>query len=100
MRDDILNAVNKGEVTLSILADFSKAFDTVDYTVLIKKLSQLNSCITCSHLNSCILFLATSVIDHNTYKSTVINLVTKKSILVYLKAPCWVPYCLTYMPVT
>ena len=42
MRDDILNAVNKGEVTLSILADFSKAFDTVDYTVLIKKLSKLN----------------------------------------------------------
>ena len=38
MRDDILNAMNKGEVTLSILADFSKALDTVDYTVLIKKL--------------------------------------------------------------
>ena len=42
MRTDILNAMNKGEVTLSILADFSKAFDTVDYTVLIKKLSKLN----------------------------------------------------------
>ena len=34
MRDGILNAMNKGEVTL--LADFSKVFDTVDYTVLIK----------------------------------------------------------------
>ena len=42
MRDDILNAMNKGEVTLPILADFSKALDTVDYTVLIKKLSKLN----------------------------------------------------------
>ena len=42
MRDDILNAMNKGEVTLSILADFRKTFDTVDYTVLIKKLSKLN----------------------------------------------------------
>ena len=42
MRDDILNAMNKGEVTLSILADFSKAFDAVHYTVLIKKLSKLN----------------------------------------------------------
>ena len=42
MRDDILNAMNKGEVTLSILSDFSKAFDAVDYTVLIKKLSKLN----------------------------------------------------------
>ena len=42
MRDDILNAMNKSEVTLPILADFSKAFDTIDYTVLIKKLSKLN----------------------------------------------------------
>ena len=42
MRDDILNAMNKGKVTLSILADFSKVFDTVDYTVLIKQLSKLN----------------------------------------------------------
>ena len=42
MRADILNAMNKGEVKLSVLADFSKAFDTVDYTVLIKKLSKLN----------------------------------------------------------
>ena len=42
MRDDILNAMNKGKVTLSILADFSKVFDTVGYTVLIKQLSKLN----------------------------------------------------------
>ena len=42
MRDDILNAMNKADVTLSILEDFSKAFGTVDYTVLIKKLSNLN----------------------------------------------------------
>ena len=42
MRNDLLNAMNKGAVTLPILADFSKAFDTVDYTVLIKKLSKLN----------------------------------------------------------
>ena len=86
MRDDILNAMNKGEVTLPILADFSKAFDTVDYTVLIKKLSKLN--------------MSPKFLLHNAYKSTVINLVTKKSILVYLKAPYWVPYCSTYMLVT
>ena len=42
MRDYILDAVNKGEVTLSILADFSKGYDTVNFTVLIKKLSKLN----------------------------------------------------------
>ena len=37
MRDGILNGINKCEVTLSILADFSKSFDTFDCTVLIKK---------------------------------------------------------------
>ena len=42
MRDDILNAMNKSKVTLSILGDFRKAFNTVDYTVLIKKLSKLD----------------------------------------------------------
>ena len=42
MRDYILDAVNKGEVTLSIFADFSKGFNTVNFTVLIKKLSKLN----------------------------------------------------------
>ena len=40
MRDYILDSINKGEVTFSILADFSKGFDAVNYTVLIKKLSK------------------------------------------------------------
>ena len=29
IRDDILNAMNRGEVTIAIMEDFSKAFDTV-----------------------------------------------------------------------
>ena len=41
MRDDLLRAMKKGEVTLMVLADFSKAFDTVYYKVLITKLSTL-----------------------------------------------------------
>ena len=39
MRDDLLRAMKKGEVTRMVLADFSKAFDTVNYKVLITKLS-------------------------------------------------------------
>ena len=42
MRDDILNAINKGELTIAVLTDFSKAFDTVDYPTLIRKLHSIN----------------------------------------------------------
>jgi hypothetical protein len=38
MRDVIIHAMNKGEVTMAILADFSKAFDTVAYETVLKKL--------------------------------------------------------------
>ena len=37
-RDDLINAMKKGEVTLIAFADFSKVFDTVDYSVIIRKL--------------------------------------------------------------
>ena len=38
VRDNILKAMNKGEITLIAFADFSRAFDTVDFAVIIKKL--------------------------------------------------------------
>ena len=34
--------MDRGEVTLAVMADFSKAFDTVDYKTLIEKLHKLN----------------------------------------------------------
>lgn len=36
MRDDIIHAMSKGEVTMAILADFSKAFDTVAYETVLQ----------------------------------------------------------------
>ena len=36
IRDDIIRAMKKGELTLMVLADYSKAFDTVSYSVVIK----------------------------------------------------------------
>lgn len=42
MRDDILRAMDKGEVTISVFADYSKAFDTIDYETLVRKLHNLN----------------------------------------------------------
>ena len=38
IRDDIIHAMKKGEVTLIAFADFSKAFDTVEYATVVKKL--------------------------------------------------------------
>jgi hypothetical protein len=39
--DDILKAMKWGEVTMMVLADFSKAFDTVRFVKLITKMYQL-----------------------------------------------------------
>ncbi|XP_048583248.1 uncharacterized protein LOC125562941 [Nematostella vectensis] len=41
IKDDITKAMKRGEVTLVVLADFSKAFDTVAYEVVFKKLHHL-----------------------------------------------------------
>ncbi|CAB4000880.1 Hypothetical predicted protein [Paramuricea clavata] len=41
IRDDILKAMKRGEVTMMVLADFSKAFDTVRFGKLITKMYQL-----------------------------------------------------------
>lgn len=38
MRDDILRVMNREEITMAIMADFSKAFDTVAYGTVLKKL--------------------------------------------------------------
>ena len=35
LRDDINRAMKKGEVTLTVFVDFSKAFDTIDLDILI-----------------------------------------------------------------
>ena len=41
LKDDIKRAMNRSEVTLAIFADFSKAFDTVDYKTLLQHLNNL-----------------------------------------------------------
>ena len=41
IRDDVLRAMKRGEVTLMVLDDFSKAFDTIKYKTVLTKLSQL-----------------------------------------------------------
>ena len=41
IKDDIIRAMKSGEVTLAVLADFSKAFDTVAYEIVLTKLHGL-----------------------------------------------------------
>lgn len=41
VKDDIIRAMKKGEVTLIAFADFSKAFDTVDYGTVLRKLHSI-----------------------------------------------------------
>ena len=42
LRDDIRTTMNRREVTLSILIDYSKAFDTIDNRILLEKLQNIN----------------------------------------------------------
>ena len=41
MRDDILRAMQRGEVTMAVLADYFKAFDTVAFETVLRKLRGL-----------------------------------------------------------
>ena len=42
LKDDIINAMNKGEITISVFANYSKAFDMIDFKKLLRKLTNLN----------------------------------------------------------
>ena len=41
IRDDIIKAMERGEVTLALFSDYSKAFDTVEYSQTLRKLHHI-----------------------------------------------------------
>ena len=41
IRDDIIKAMEKGEITLALFSNYSKAFDTVDCKTLLTKLIKI-----------------------------------------------------------
>lgn len=51
LKDDIVKAMNKSEITLAVMADFSKAFDTINYDTIIRKTSSNRIIETC-HINA------------------------------------------------
>ena len=42
LKGDIIKAMNNGDVSICVAADYSKAFDTIKYDELLKHLYQLN----------------------------------------------------------
>ena len=57
LRDDIEYAMKSGEVTLAVFVDFSKAFDIIDYNILIHKFHSL-------HFSKNILYLILNCISN------------------------------------
>ena len=41
IRDDIIPAMKKGEVTLMVCADYSKAFETVQFKAVLTRLHEM-----------------------------------------------------------
>lgn len=84
LKNDIVTAMHRGEITLAVMADFSKAFDTVDYESLITKLHQLkfskaSMYLLANYLSSRRQF--TQVNDNVSQELTVTNGVPQGSIL-------------------
>ena len=50
LRDDIQCALNSSEVAIALFADYSKAFDTIRYDILLKKLNKLGFSSSFIHL--------------------------------------------------
>ena len=57
LRGDIERALKSGEVTLAVLVDFSKGFDTIDFSILIRKLYSL-------HFSKNVLYLILSYLSN------------------------------------
>ena len=65
--------MKRGEVTLMILADFSKAFDTIKYKTVLKKLNYLG--FSKSFFNWTIEYLAGGILSKGTIKhQTIVEL--------------------------
>ena len=49
LQNDIETAIESGEMTLAIFADYSKFFNSIDFDILLRKMHKLNSSIDFLH---------------------------------------------------
>ena len=71
IRDDIVKALSKGEVTLAVYSDYSKAFDTVNYRNLIIKLNSLGFSKSSLHWMSSYMLNRQQFVQINDQKSSI-----------------------------
>lgn len=85
IRDDITKAMNRGKITMIILADFLKAFDTIGFKNLILKMNKLGFCkdFLMWTLNY------TSHIVNSTLKLMILDQIQQMLTLVYHKDRYW-----------
>ena len=74
LKDDIIKASKRGEITLAVFADYSKAFDTVHHETLLKKLHYLNFSKSTIHTIHSYLTNRTQYVQIDDKKSTQSNI--------------------------
>ena len=61
LRDEVQCALNSSEVAIALFADYKKAFDTIRYDILLKKLNELGFSSSFIHLSNCYLSTVQSI---------------------------------------
>ena len=92
LRSDIENFINRGEATLVIFIDYSKAFDTIALDILLHKMHKLNFGTDFLHLTTSFLYSLKHFVQINTDVSTFLH-----SSLECLRDQSLDPYYLTFV---
>ena len=90
--ESIRNSIDNNEFSCGIFIDLKKAFDTVNYSIL---LSKLNHCGVRGKAYYC--FNRICPIENNLYVKMAINLILSQSRVEYLRDPFLDPCCFCYI---
>ena len=74
--DRVIKKMDYNEISINVYLDLSKAFDTLDYTILLHKLSHLGIRVTCLALLKSYLSERKQFVEFNGVKSSLANITT------------------------